>query len=253
MIPYVLEIKNVTKEYGSSTHSPIQALRGVCLALRRGELVSLLGANGAGKTTLSTIMATLHPPTSGDILWDGVSIYEDVPAYRLRVGFCPQHPNLNPYLTVEQSLQFAGRLYRLTKERASHRAEELMGEFDLLEYAKRTANVLSGGYKQRFLLARALMHEPPLIILDEPTVGLDPQVRHQLWSCIKRLKALGTTIVLTTHYLEEAEELSDRVCLLDKGSIKLIDTPAALKANFNKNSLESVYLAILESREESLL
>lgn len=242
MSQVLLKINNVKKRYGSK-----EALKGVSLDIYKGEILGLLGVNGAGKTTLSSIIATLHPPTEGDITCDGVSIYDNIATYRYKIGFCPQKPNLDPALTLEQNLRFSAQYYGMTEEEITTRLNFLIQQFGLQEYLSQKANVLSGGYKQRFMIARALMHNPQLVILDEPTVGLDPHIRRQLWQQIKDLKELGVTVILTTHYLDEAEQLSDRVCVLDGGLIKLIDTPANLKADFNMNNLEDVFIALMEN------
>jgi ABC-2 type transport system ATP-binding protein len=206
--------------------------------------------NGAGKTTLSSIIATLHPPTEGDIECEGVSIYDDIATYRYKIGFCPQKPNLDPALTLEQNLRFSGSYYGMTDAAITERLNFLINQLGLQEYLHQKANVLSGGYKQRFMIARALMHNPQLVILDEPTVGLDPHIRRQLWQQIRDLKQLGVTVILTTHYLDEAEQLSDRVCVLDNGLIKLVDTPDKLKADFNMENLEDVFIALMENPSE---
>ncbi len=242
MSQVLLKINNVKKKYGSK-----EALKGVSLDIYKGEIFGLLGVNGAGKTTLSSIIATLHPPTEGDIECEGVSIYDDIATYRYKIGFCPQRPNLDPALTLEQNLRFSAQYYGMTQEEITTRLNFLIQQFGLQEYLSQKANVLSGGYKQRFMIARALMHNPQLVILDEPTVGLDPHIRRQLWQQIRDLKALGVTVILTTHYLDEAEQLSDRVCVLDGGLIKLIDTPENLKADFKMKNLEDVFLALMEN------
>jgi len=236
----LLKIKNIKKRYGTK-----EALKGVSFDIYKGEVLGLLGVNGAGKTTLSSIIATLHPATEGDIECEGKSIYADVATYRYKIGFCPQKPNLNPALTLEQNLRLSGSYYQMTKEQIDARLAQLVDQFDLKEYLHQQANVLSGGYKQRFMIARALMHNPQLVILDEPTVGLDPHIRRQLWQQIRELKESGVTVILTTHYLDEAEQLSDRVCVLDGGLIKLIDTPDKLKADFKMNNLEDVFIALM--------
>ena len=236
----LLKIKNIKKSYGAK-----EALKGVSLDIYKGEILSLLGVNGAGKTTLSSIIATLHPPTEGDVEYEGKSIYDDITAYRYNIGFCPQRPNLNPSLTLEQNLRFSGSYYQMTKEQIDERLAKLVKQFNLEHYLHEKANVLSGGYRQRFMIARALMHNPQLVILDEPTVGLDPHIRRQLWQQIRDLKQLGVTVILTTHYLDEAEQLSDRVCVLDGGLIKLIDTPDKLKADFKMSNLEDVFIALM--------
>ncbi len=240
----LLKIKNIKKKYSSK-----EALKGVSLDIYKGEILALLGVNGAGKTTLSSIIATLHPPTEGDIEFEGRSIYDDVATYRFVIGFCPQKPNLNSMLTLEQNLRLSGSYYQMTDEQIDRRLEQLVNQFGLSEYLHQKAQVLSGGYKQRFMIARALMHNPQLVILDEPTVGLDPHIRRQLWNQIKELKNVGVTVILTTHYLDEAEQLSDRVCVLDGGLIKLIDTPDKLKSDFKMNNLEDVFIALMSADE----
>lgn len=244
----LLSIKHIYKTY--HTHSgEFQALKDVSLDINRGEILSLLGVNGAGKSTLSSIIATLHPATSGDILYNGVSIYKDIPNFRLRIGYCPQRPNLNPALTLEENLLFAGRFYGVQEQMLRERIKELVHQFELEKYLPEKASILSGGYKQRFMIARSLIHKPSFIVLDEPTVGLDPHIRRNLWEMIKNLKAEGITVLLTTHYLDEAEKLSDRVCILDKGQIKLIDTPDKLMADFQQNNLEDMFIELLKASQ----
>lgn len=242
----LLTIHSVSKVYAlqSGTHT---ALNNVSLSVESGEILSLLGVNGAGKTTLSSIIATLHPATSGDILYKGTSIYTDVPAFRRKVGYCPQAPNLHPLLTLEQNLLFAGRLYGIPEETLQPRLKKLVEQFELQKYLHDKAEVLSGGYKQRFMIARSLLHQPEIVILDEPTVGLDPHIRRQLWEVIRELKKNGITVILTTHYLDEAEKLSDRVCILDKGTVRLIDTPDKLMADFKQKNLEDMFIELLKA------
>jgi len=229
---------------------PIEALKGVNLQINPGEIVSLLGVNGAGKTTLSSIIATLHPPTAGDILVDGISIYKDLLAYRKRLGYCAQKPNFDRILTVEENLVMAGRFYGLSPAVSRERARELMDQFQLIRYSESSATILSGGYRQRLMLARALMHRPDFLILDEPTVALDPQVRRALWDTLKSLRDSGMTILLTTHYIDEAEELSDRVCILNHGVISRIDTPQNLMSAYSKGRLEEVFLQLMNEKSE---
>lgn len=246
----LLKIKNVTKTYQGTPI--IKALAGVNLDIHEGEILSLLGVNGAGKTTLSSIISTLHPPTSGDILYQDRSIYDHVTGFRRIIGFCPQKPNIDEMLTIKENLVFAGRYFNVPEDTIELRCHELMNKFGLTKYADSKGSILSGGYKQRFILARTLMHSPKLVILDEPTVALDPHIRRNLWEIIKNLKNDGVTILLTTHYLEEAEALSDRVCILDKGVIKLVDTPENLKKDYSKKNLEDVFIKLLqeENKEE---
>ncbi|QQR49507.1 ABC transporter ATP-binding protein [bacterium] len=240
----LIRIHNVTKEYADKKRT-IKALKGISLDIHRGEIIGLLGVNGAGKTTLSSILATRHPATSGSILFEEKSIYADIANYRRIIGYCPQKPNLDPALTIEQNLVFAGRYYGMTEDAIQIRKNELMKKYELKQYADSSSSILSGGYKQRAMIARALMHNPLLVILDEPTVGLDPHIRHQLWESIRDLKNEGVSVILTTHYLDEAEVLSDRICVLDKGNIKLIDTPENLKSVYQKSNLEEVFLQLM--------
>jgi len=242
----LLSIKNIKKKYGAK-----EALKGVTFDIYRGEIFGLLGVNGAGKTTLSSILATLHPATEGDVLFEGTSIYADLVGYRSVLGFCPQRPNLNPYLSLEENLRISGSYYGMTCDQIEERLTHLINKFELHPYLQQKALVLSGGYKQRFMIARALMHSPQLVILDEPTVGLDPHIRRQLWDTIKALKEDGITVILTTHYLDEAEQLADRVCVLDHGLIKLIDTPDRLKAEYNMTNLEDVFIALMDNRSNN--
>lgn len=247
-----LEIKNIKKRYKLKGQEPIDALKGVSLDIDRNEVITLLGVNGAGKSTLSSIIATLHPPTEGDIIFDGKSIYNNLNNFRLNLGFCPQRPNLNPALTLKQNLLFAGRLYRMSEANIRVRFNKLVEQFELGNYLDRKTDILSGGYRQRFMIARSLMHNPKIVLLDEPTVGLDPHIRRQIWAKIKELKQDGVTVILTTHYLDEAEHLSDRVCILDNGLIRLIDTPENLLTDFKKNNLEDVFLELMQTNKDIL-
>ena len=241
-----LEINNVRKYYGTK-----EALKGVSLSINAGEIVGLLGVNGAGKTTLSNIIATLCPASSGDITFHGRSIYEDVTGYRMHIGYCAQTNNLNRMLTLEENLLQAGRYYGMDEVSLKNRLEELSQQLSLHEYLKYRPDMLSGGFRQRFMIARSLMHKPSLVILDEPTVALDPHIRHQLWELIKNLKQQGISVLLTTHYLDEAEYLSDRVCVLHNGEVLVTDTPQNLKDQYTKGRLEEVFLKLIDDKNES--
>jgi ABC-2 type transport system ATP-binding protein len=249
----LLEVRSVSKIYFDKKGRAVKkALQEATFDLRRGEIFGLLGVNGAGKTTLSSILATMHPPSSGSVLWKGKSIYDQLLDYRKIVGMCPQKPNIEKRLNLEENLLFAGRCYGLSKERAAERKDALMTRFELGSYAHSSTDQLSGGYRQRFMIARALMHEPELLILDEPTVGLDPHIRRQIWELIKALKSTDVTVILTTHYLDEAEVLSDRVCLIHDGSIRTIDSPENLKKSHQKNNLEEVFLKFVDDPEAEI-
>jgi ABC-2 type transport system ATP-binding protein len=244
-----LSIQNISKTYVDNKRV-VQALDKVSLEIHAGEIFGLLGANGAGKTTLSSIIATLHPPTSGDILFKGVSIYKDLVAYRNALGLCPQKQNLDIFLNVKENLIFAGRYFLLPEAIIQERAAFLMEKLELTKYALFNIDQLSGGTKQRVLIARALMHNPELVVLDEPTVGLDPDIRRKLWHHIKELKKQGVTIILTTHYLDEAEYLSDRVCILNKGKVLLIESLQELKQRHKMASLEDIFLQLVKDEPE---
>lgn len=236
----VLEIQNIKKTYTAGDGSQNHALKGVSLDIFAGEIIGLLGPNGAGKTTLASIVVTLIPPTDGSILCLGKSIFENIFEYRKLIGFCPQKPNLYSDLTIEQNLFFGAKIFGCSDKEAIHRAERAMEKYRLTRYRSQFIKDLSGGYQQRASIARALINDPKIILFDEPTVGLDPHIRRELWAEIQGLKAAGKAIVLTTHYLDEAEFLSDRVCLLADGLIKFLGTPTRLKESLNKNSLEEV-------------
>ncbi len=246
----ILEIRNIIKTY-QTPHGSFNALDDVSLDIKQGEILGLLGVNGAGKTTLSSILATLHPPTSGDVLFKGESIYHTLLNYRKALGFCPQRQNLDMQLTVEENLLFAGRYFLLPEAVVRQRAQELMENFQLTRYRDYEINALSGGTKQRVLIARALMHNPEIVILDEPTVGLDPDVRRILWDYIKQLKAKGITVILTTHYLDEAEILSDRICILSKGKVLLIADVKELKSKHQQKSLEEIFIALTQEAHQN--
>ncbi len=239
-----IQVKKVSKFYFEKKERRIKskALRKVSLEIHKGEIFSLLGVNGAGKTTLISILATLHPPTEGIIHWEGHSIYQNLSKYRQTIGLCPQYPNIDSELSLGENLLFSARCYGLSKKRASERLEILTERFDLKRYINSYPKTVSGGYRQRFLIARALMHNPQFLLLDEPTVGLDPHVRREIWKTIKDLKKENISTLLTTHYLDEAESLSDRICLIHEGIIKTIDTPNNLMKLHQKNSLEEVFL-----------
>jgi ABC-2 type transport system ATP-binding protein len=243
----LVSIQDVYKTYRLK-NSFVEALKGVSLDIYKGEIVALLGVNGAGKTTLSSILATLHPVTSGTILFKNVSMYDNLIAYRKALGFCPQRPNLDKMLNVEENLWFAGRYFLMPESEIQSRTEFLLDQFNLIAYRKAPVDALSGGYKQRLLIARAMMHKPELLILDEPTVGLDPDIRRSLWKIIKSLKELGITVILTTHYLDEAEVLADRVCMLSRGSIIMTATVQDLKELHKKETLEEVFLHMVKEQ-----
>lgn len=241
MLTSLLKIVSVSKQFGDYI-----ALDSVTLELFSGQIISLLGVNGAGKTTLSSIVATLKPPTTGDLLFEEKSVYHDIVSYRRKIGFCPQKPNLNNYLTLRENLHFAGKYFALSEDFIDAEIADLAQKFGFNKFLDQKPEVLSGGYKQRFMLARSVLHRPKLVILDEPTVALDPHIRRELWDYILSLKNNNIAVLLTTHYLDEAEKLSDRVCVLDKGKVRLIDTPENLMKSYQKGKLEDVFIDLVK-------
>jgi len=247
-----IRIEKVSKTYFKKRQIFKEALKEVSLDLFQGETLGLLGVNGAGKTTLVSILATLHPPTAGDVQWEGESIYDKLLKFRAYVGYCPQHPNIERHLSLGENLIFSGRCYGLGKKEAQERQKELAKQFKLEEYLDASIDQVSGGYRQRFLIARALMHRPKLVILDEPTVGLDSHIRRELWEVIAGLKNDGITVILTTHYLDEAEYLADRICLIHEGTVRTVDTPDNLKKHHEKNNLEEVFLKFVDDPDAEI-
>ena len=245
----LLQIKEISKIYLTEKNK-VEALKNITLDIFEKEVFALLGVNGAGKTTLSSIIATLLRKTSGDLLYKDKSIYEDIVSYRRILGFCPQIQNLDNDFNIDENLTLAGRYYSLSKKQIEARKDILLDQFDLKRYRKFNLNSLSGGYKQRFMIARSVMHDPKIIIMDEPTVGLDPKLRRHLWKFILDLKGEGKTIILTTHYLDEADILSDRICVINEGVVKSIDTPSNLKKKWKQDNLEDVFLELIKEKDK---
>ena len=236
-----LELRGLTKRYDDG----LLALDGFDLTVPDGAFFGLLGPNGAGKSTLISAVCNLIRISAGEIFVFGRP-HHSMPA-RTIVGLAEQDPNLDRFLDVEETLVYHGGYYGMTRARARARATEMMDVFDLRGKAGVRAPKLSGGMRRRLLLARALMHEPRLVILDEPTAGVDFELRIELWRYIRRLHEQGTTILLTTHYLEEAEELCEEIALIGEGKIMARDTADGLKARFDADSLEDVYMKTVAS------
>lgn len=241
-----LVIKNLSKCYKRGMY----AFNNASLTINEGEVFALLGVNGAGKTTMSSIIGLLMRPTSGDILLNGSSVYADPTRYKPFFGFCPQKPNFVNSLSVREHLEFAGRFFALDEKTIKDRVDHLMEQFGLVKYANMFPAELSGGYKQRLNIARALVHNPRVVIMDEPTVALDPHIRRHIWDLIKDLKMQGVTVILTTHYLDEAEKLADRVCMMTSGKIDFIDSTENLLQKHNGKNLEDIFVALMEQENE---
>jgi ABC-2 type transport system ATP-binding protein len=208
------------------TYQNVEALRGISLRIEAGEIFALLGPNGAGKTTWISIVCGLVRPSGGQALVLGHDVVRQSLAARRQVGLVPQEVNFDPFFTPREVLRFQMGYYGVTPDDA--RIEEVLRALDLLTKADTNTRALSGGMKRRLLIAKALVHRPRVAFLDEPTAGVDVALRHDLWAYVRTLREEGTTIVLTTHYLEEAEALADRVAVIDKGTLVGLDTPAGL-------------------------
>jgi ABC-2 type transport system ATP-binding protein len=235
-VAHALEITGLTKTYDDG----FTALQDFDLTVPAGSFFGLLGPNGAGKTTLIGSVCNLVRPSAGDIRVFGVP-HGDHEARR-QVGLSEQDVNLDRFLTVEETLVYHGGYFGMTRGDARRRAAEMMDVFDLRAKAGVRAPMLSGGMRRRLLLARALMHEPRLVMLDEPTAGVDFELRLELWQYIRRLHEQGTTIVLTTHYLEEAEELCEEIALIKAGRLLARDSADGLRATYGADTLADVYV-----------
>ena len=219
----ILKVDSLRKNYGS-----LAAVDGISFAVQPGECFGLLGPNGAGKTTTIRMLYGYTPRDTGQLEVFGLDIDKGLREIKRRIGICQQEDSLDPDLSVRDNLVGYARYFAIPRQEAERRADQLLGFFALQNRAKDRIAVLSGGLKRRLMLARALVNQPELLILDEPTTGLDPQSRQLLWEKLAELKKQGLTILLTTHYMEEAERLCDRLVIVDHGSILVEGKPAAL-------------------------
>ena len=236
-----LKIEKLKKTYSTG----LLALDGVSLEVEAGRFYGLLGPNGAGKTTLINSVVSLARPDSGRVEVFGLDAREDFREARRMIGVSPQEINLDKFLTVEETMLFHAGYYGVEKRKARERADELLERFALTEKRKQRVNTLSGGMKRRVLFARALMHDPKVLFLDEPTAGVDVELRYKLWGYIRELNRGGLTILLTTHYLEEAEALCEEIALINGGKIAAQGTSAELKEHYGAKNVEEVYLKVI--------
>jgi ABC-2 type transport system ATP-binding protein len=237
-------------------YKTVQALKGVDLEVSAGELFAYLGPNGSGKTTTIRILTGLSTPTEGDAFLKGFHILRDSLEAKRQCGLVPQGINLDHELTVYENLDIHGKLFQMPRVVRKNRIEEMLSYVDIEERAKSPVKQLSGGMKRRVMIARALMHSPKILFLDEPTVGLDPAIRRKIWSLIKKIQQNGATIFLTTHYIEEAEFLAHRVAFLDAGRIVALDTPKNLMERMGAWALDEMVLGEMvttyfKTREEA--
>jgi len=226
----LLVVENLAKTYpGKRKAPPVEAVRGLSFTVEAGEVFGLLGPNGAGKSTTLGCITTLVRPTSGRIFVDGIDVVKDPAAAKQRIAVVPQSRNLDRDLTVREVLTFHARYFGLPAAEREARADRLLAEMQLQDKASAKPLTLSGGMQQRVMIARALMHDPKMLLLDEPTTGLDPQARRMLWDTLRDLHRRGLTLILTTHYMEEADQLCQRLAIVDHGKVLTLDSPAGLK------------------------
>ncbi len=235
-----IETRSLRKVYpappakkGSPSAAPRQgvvAVDALDLIIPDGEFFGMLGPNGAGKTTTIGILTTRVRPTAGEATVAGANVVSEPAAVRRRIGVVPQRPNPDRGLTVIENLIFHASYFGVGRAEAARRGQQLLERLGIAEKRDAKVDQLSGGQQQRLMIARALTHDPRVVFLDEPTVGLDPQARHGLWEILRELHGQGRTIVMTTHYMEEADQLCDRLAILDQGKLLALDTPARLKS-----------------------
>ena len=245
---HALHIEDLVKRYPTG----VEALRGVSVDIRPGELFGLLGPNGAGKSTLIHCTTGLAQTTSGAIeVFGHDAIGKGYGEARQAVGLAPQEVNLDWFLTVEETLDYHAGYFGMPKRERRERTKELLETFSLTEKRDERTRTLSGGMKRRVVLARAMMHRPRMLILDEPTAGVDVELRLELWHYVQRINQEGTSILLTTHYIEEAEQLCDRIAFINEGRIVGEGTSAQLADRFGVANLEDAYLALVGRKELS--
>jgi len=223
MTKTILEARNLVKKYGNLT-----AVNDVNLAIQQGEIFGLLGPNGAGKTTLISMITGLLKPNSGRITVDGLDLQTDTYTVKAKMGLVPQELALYPTLSARDNLAFFGSIYGLVGKQLRERVDAMLEMVELTERAKEAVSNYSGGMKRRVNIAAGLMHQPEVLFLDEPTVGVDPQSRNAIFEAVEDLNRAGMTVIYTTHYMEEAQRLCHRVAIIDEGQIIALDTPAAL-------------------------
>ena len=235
-----IEIRNLRKEFGDKV-----AVKDLTLDIREGEIFGFLGVNGAGKTTTIRMLTGLTKPTGGDAKVLSHSILTELSEVKRMGNLSPQETSVAPNLTVRENLEFFAGIYGLSKEKASERLKVIREQFGLSEVWNSKAKTLSGGWQRKLSIAMALITEPKVLYLDEPTLGLDVLARRDLWRVIRTLK--GTvTIILTTHYMEEAEELSDRIAIMQKGRLVTVGTMEELRVQSGKEKLEDIFVSIVE-------
>ncbi|HUK80757.1 MAG TPA: ABC transporter ATP-binding protein [Nitrososphaerales archaeon] len=238
-----VSIDGLTKDYGN-----VRAVDGLDLAIPEAEVFGLLGPNGSGKTTTINCLTGLLKPTKGNIRVMGFDVQQQGPEAREVMGVSPQETAVYPYLTGEENVRLFGELYSVSKKSLDARVDYVLEKVGLLDEAKRRVGKYSGGMKRRVSIAMALVTDPKVILLDEPTVGMDPQARRAVWDFILELRDQGKTVVLTTHYMEEADELCDEVGIIDHGKLIELGDPAKLREKYQARDLEDVFIRLTGRR-----
>ncbi len=238
-----ITIENLTKKF-----EDVIAVDGLSLSIEKAELFGLLGPNGAGKTTTINILCGLLKPTSGSVKVGGLDVQKEPYKVKELIGVSPQETAVYPHLTGRENIELFGNLHAMSREKLKRNIDELVSRLGLLEHARRRVGKYSGGMMRRTSLAMSLVHDPEIAFLDEPTVGMDPQSRRAVWDFIREFKKLDKTVLLTTHYMEEAEELCDRVGIIDYGKLIALGTPKQLENKFNARNLEEVFIQLTGRR-----
>lgn len=243
----ILEVKGLKKTFKMPNGHKIEAVKGISFDVKRGEVFGFLGPNGAGKSTTISMLTTQRKATDGEILLDGKSLIQHPARARKKIGVVAQHNNLDRGLTARENLIYHARYFGMDMSNANRKADEYLEKFGLADRQHDYVRSYSGGMAQRLKIARAMMHTPEILYLDEPTTGLDPSYRTILWEQMTELNRAGTTIFLTTHYMEEPEKLCDRIAIVNQGELKAIGTSDELKALIPSNNIVSLKLNRLEA------
>ncbi|MFX1266498.1 MAG: ABC transporter ATP-binding protein [Promethearchaeota archaeon] len=247
--PNAIEVKNLVKIYsGKKVIEEVRAVDGISFSISKGELFGLLGPNGAGKTTTINILCGLLEQTEGDAYVGGYKVKKNLSKIKELIGVCPQQASVYQYLNAKENIELFGNLHLMKKEVINQRMERFLDLLGLTKASNRAAKKYSGGMLRQLNLIVALISDPPILFLDEPTVGMDARVRRTTWEFINSLKENNKTVVLTTHYIEEAEALCDRVAIIDFGKLVAIGTPKELIEKHNAKDLEGVFLQITGRR-----
>ncbi len=247
--PHAIEVKDLRKTYaGKKILKTVQAVDGISFSINKGEIFGLLGPNGAGKTTTINILCGLINQTEGNAFVGGYDVKKDLSKIKELIGLCPQQPAVYTYLNAKENIEFFGNLYLMKREEINERMEKFLNLLGLSEVRNRKVSKYSGGMLRQLNLIVGLISDPPILFLDEPTIGMDARVRRTTWEFISSLKETNKTIVLTTHYIEEAEALCDRVAIIDFGKLVAIGPPRELIEKHDSKNLEEVFMKITGRR-----